>query len=148
TALHEPGTAVSPELEATLARLYGDLDAAADVLEPTTDAWVRFAQSVAIILREGFEMVLVVGALLAYVRRTQQTALVRPIHVGSALGVVASLVTAGLLMTLLRVTPGIGPILEGASMLLASAVLFWVSYWLISKSEADRWQRYIQGRVK
>lgn len=33
-------------------------------------------------------------------------------------------------------------------MLLASAVLFWVSYWLIAKSEADRWQRYIQGKVQ
>jgi FTR1 family protein len=148
TALREPGNDVSAELDATLARLYGDLDAAADVIEPTTDAWVRFAQSLAIILREGFEMVLVVGALLTYVRRTQQASLVRPIHVGSAVGVVASLVTAGLLMTLLRVTPGAGAILEGASMLLASVVLFWVSYWLISKSEADRWQRYIQGKVK
>ena len=29
-------------------------------------------------------------------------------------------------------------------MLLAAVVLFWVSYWLISKAEAERWQRYIQ----
>jgi high-affinity iron transporter len=27
-------------------------------------------------------------------------------------------------------------------------VLFFVSYWLISKSEAAKWQRYIQGKVK
>jgi high-affinity iron transporter len=33
-------------------------------------------------------------------------------------------------------------------MLLAAAVLFFVSYWLISKAEAERWQRYIQGKVK
>jgi high-affinity iron transporter len=33
-------------------------------------------------------------------------------------------------------------------MLLAAAVLFFVSYWLISKAEADKWQRYIQGKVK
>ncbi len=148
TALREPGTTISPELEALVARLHGDLDAAATVLEPTADAWVRFGQSLAIILREGFEMVLVIGALLTYVRRTGQTSLVRPIHVGSAIGIVASLLTAVALTTLLRMTPGAGPILEGASMLLASAVLFWVSYWLISKSEADRWQRYIQGKVK
>ena len=31
-------------------------------------------------------------------------------------------------------------------MLLAAVVLFWVSYWLISKAEAERWQRYIRGR--
>ena len=33
-------------------------------------------------------------------------------------------------------------------MLLAAVVLFWVSYWIISKAEAERWQRYIQGKVK
>ncbi len=148
TALREPGSMVSSELEALVARLHGDLDAAAIVLEPTADGWVRFAQSVAIILREGFEMVLVIGALLTYARRTGQSALVRPIHTGSAIGVVASLITAVLLSTLLRLTPGAGPILEGAALLLAAGVLFWVSYWLISKSEADRWQRYIQGKVK
>lgn len=148
TALREPGTTVSADLEAMVAELHRDLELAADVLEPTADAWVRFGQSLAIILREGFEMVLVVGALLTYVRRTGQATLVRPIHVGSTIGVVASVATAVLLTTLLRLTPGAGPILEGASMLLAAAVLFWVSYWLISKSEADRWQRYIQGKVK
>jgi high-affinity iron transporter len=33
-------------------------------------------------------------------------------------------------------------------MLLAAVVLFWVSYWIISKAEAERWQRYIQGKVQ
>jgi high-affinity iron transporter len=37
--------------------------------------------------------------------------------------------------------------LEGFTMLLAAAVLFFVSYWLVSKSEADKWQRYIRGKV-
>jgi high-affinity iron transporter len=27
-------------------------------------------------------------------------------------------------------------------------VLFWVSYWIISKAEAERWQRYIRGKVE
>jgi high-affinity iron transporter len=38
--------------------------------------------------------------------------------------------------------------LEGATMLLAAAVLFWVSYWIISKAEAERWQRYIRGKAE
>lgn len=33
-------------------------------------------------------------------------------------------------------------------MLVAAVVLFWVSYWLISKSESAKWHRYIQGRVQ
>src|SRR6185503_13409958 len=52
------------------------------------------------------------------------------------------------LVTVLRVTPWVGEALEGGAMLLAAVVLFWVSYWLISKAEADRWQRYIRGKVQ
>src|SRR5262249_35014108 len=43
---------------------------------------------------------------------------------------------------------GASDVLEGAAMLLAAAVLFWVSYWIVSKAEAERWQRYIQGKVQ
>src|SRR5262249_31927761 len=71
----------------------------------------------------------------------------RPIWMGAGLGVVASLGTAVLLATVLRLTTGAGELLEGIAMLLASGVLFFVSYWIISKAEADRWQRYIRGKV-
>ena len=64
------------------------------VLDASGGDWARFAQSAGIILREGFEIVLIVGALLAYVRRSGQTALVRPIWIGVGLGVVASIGTA------------------------------------------------------
>ena len=135
-----------------LERLGGEvslaLAAARAVLTSRTDRWALLGQSVTIIFREGFEIVLVVGALLAYVRRGGAPALVRAIYAGSAVGIVASLATAGLLVTVFRMTPGLGALLEGAAMLLASVVLFWVSYWIISKAEADRWQRYIQGKVK
>ena len=91
---------------------------------------------------------LVLGALLAYVRRSGQAAMVRSLYAGSALGVVASVATAIVLVTALRLTPWAGEALEGVAMLLAAVVLFWVSYWLISKAEADRWQRYIRGKVQ
>jgi high-affinity iron transporter len=136
------------ELRTLVATLHRDLDTAATALEPGAGAWVRFAESAGIILREGFEVVLVVGALLAYVRRSGQPAMVRSLYAGSALGVAASVATAIVLVTALRVTPWAGEALEGAAMLLAAIVLFWVSYWLISKSEADRWQRYIRGKVQ
>ena len=147
-ALREPGTAVSPALEAGVAELHRHLDAAAGVLDASGGRWARFAQSAGIILREGFEVVLIVGALLAYVRRSGQTALVRPIWIGAGLGVVASVGTAFALATVFTLNPGASDALEGAAMLLAAGVLFWVSYWLISKAEAERWQRYIQGKVQ
>jgi high-affinity iron transporter len=147
-ALREPGTTVAPTLEAEVAQLHRHLDAALGVLDASGGDWARFVQSAGIILREGFEVVLIVGALLTYVRRSGQTALVRPIWVGTGLGVAASLGTAFLLASVFQLDPGASDALEGAAMLLAAGVLFWVSYWLISKAEAERWQRYIQGKVQ
>jgi len=141
-------TTGASEVPALVAALHHELEAAAVALEPGGGAWVRFVQSAGIILREGFEVVLVVGALIAYVRRSAQPAMVRALYAGGALGVVASAATAVVLVTVLRVTPWAGEALEGGAMLLAAVVLFWVSYWLISKSEADRWQRYIRGKVQ
>jgi high-affinity iron transporter len=142
------GAASASEVAALVAVLHHDLEQAAAALEPGAGAWVRFAQSAGIILREGFEVVLVVGALLAYVRRSGQAAMVRALYLGSAAGVAASVVTAIALVTLLRLTPWAGEAVEGVAMLLAAVVLFWVSYWLVSKAEADRWQHYIRGRVQ
>jgi FTR1 family protein len=149
SALRQPGSAVSPALEAEVAQLHRDLDGALALLGGGPGGgWARFAQSAGIILREGFEVVLIVGALLTYVRRSGQAALVRPLWVGTGAGVLASVLTAVLLSSVFSLHPAASDLLEGAAMLLAALVLFWVSYWLISKAEAERWQRYIHGKVK
>jgi high-affinity iron transporter len=47
----------------------------------------------------------------------------------------------------LRAVPASREVIEGATMLIAVAVLFSVSYWLISKVEAAKWQQFIRGKV-
>jgi high-affinity iron transporter len=128
--------------------IHEDLTAVRAALAPQTNSYALFAESATIILREGLEIVLVVGALMAYVMKTSHARMRRPIYAGVGLGVVASLVTAFLLRELLHLHPAASDVLEGLTMLLAAAVLFWVSYWLISKAEAAKWQSYIQGRVQ
>ena len=59
----------------------------------------------------------------------------------------ASGVTAVILATVLRALPATREIIEGVTMLVAVAVLFSVSYWLISKVEAARWQQFIREKV-
>ncbi|MFN8543569.1 MAG: c-type cytochrome [Candidatus Binatia bacterium] len=140
--------ATPAEIDATAAALRHELAQLEPLLATTADAWARFAQSATIILREGFEVVLVIGALASYVRRSGESGMTRWVHGGALAGVVASLATAALLMTVLRMTPGLSELLEGATMLLAAGVLFGVSYWLVSKAEADTWQRYLQGKVQ
>ncbi|MBI2841242.1 MAG: FTR1 family protein [Acidobacteria bacterium] len=106
-----------------------------------------FAQALLIILREGFEAILLLAALVAYVGRAGRRAEIRVIYLAAAAAVAASLLTAIGLNRVLAVSPARQEVIEGLTMLLASAVLFYVSYWLISKSESRRWQAYIQGKV-
>jgi high-affinity iron transporter len=145
SAMQRPG---NPEVETLAAALARDLAATRPTSGETAGAYARFLQSATIILREGFEVVLIVGALLAYVRRSGSPAMARSIYVGTGLGGIASAGTAVLLSTALRLRPAAAEILEGLAMILAAVVLFWVSYWIISKAEAERWQRYIRGKVQ
>ena len=38
-------------------------------------------------------------------------------------------------------------LLEGWTMFLAVAVLFYVSNWMLSKADTERWENYIGGKV-
>ena len=113
---------------------------------PST-SWQAFFQSFLIILREGFEAILVVGAIVAFLIKTGHRERLRSIWVGIGLGLVASLITAVVLKTLLAAMPASREIVEATTMLIAVVVLFSVSYWLISKVEAAKWQKFIRERV-
>ena len=109
--------------------------------------WAAFIQSFLIILREGFEAILVVGAVVTFLIKTGHREHLRSIWLGTGLALLASAITAVVLQTALRAMPASREILEGATMLVAVAVLFSVSYWLISKVEAAKWQRFIRDKV-
>ncbi len=115
--------------------------------QPTAGGWSAFLQSFLIILREGFEAILVVGAVVAFLIKTGHQDRLRSIWVGTALALAASGVTAIVLATVLRALPASSEIIEGATLLVAVAVLFSVSYWLISKVEAAKWQQFIKEKV-
>jgi len=106
-----------------------------------------FIQAFIILLREGFEAMLVVTALLAYLRRSGHSDKNRVIYQGVGLALAASAVTAYLFATLLHAAGAAREAMEGFTMLIAAGVLFYVSYWLFSKREADRWQQYIRGKM-
>ncbi|MDQ6886470.1 MAG: cytochrome c/FTR1 family iron permease [Gemmatimonadota bacterium] len=109
--------------------------------------WATFIESLLIILREGFEAILVIGAVVAFLLKTGHRQRLRSIWVGVGLGVVASAVMAVILQTVLRAMPASREILEGITLLVAVVVLFSVSYWLISKVEAAKWQQFIREKV-
>ncbi|HSD11884.1 MAG TPA: c-type cytochrome, partial [Candidatus Binatia bacterium] len=145
TLMAKPGAVA--EARALVATIGSELDAARGALHPESSRYTLAVQSATIILREGFEVVLILGALLAYVVKAGHPSMRRSVWMGAVAGLLASVATAYAFVELLEVSGTTVETLEGATMLLAALVLFSVSYWLISKAEAEKWQRYIQGKV-
>jgi high-affinity iron transporter len=168
--LETPARAKKPGLVSTMEKHFADFkgavrrsdlaaakhsrDAIADGLPSVIDltqspatGWEAFFQSFLIILREGFEAILVIGAVVAFLIKMGHRERLHSIWVGLVLGVVASLATAIVLKTLLAAMPATREIVEAVTMLTAVVVLFSVSYWLISKVEAAKWQKFIREKV-
>lgn len=114
---------------------------------PPASGWGAFLQSFLIILREGLEAILVIGAVVAFLIKTGHRERLRSIWVGVWLALGASALTAVVMATVLRALPATREVIEGATMLIAVLVLFSVSYWLISRVEAARWQKFIREKV-
>jgi high-affinity iron transporter len=169
--LETPARAKKPGLVSSMERHFADFkgavrrndlasaknsrDAIADGLPSVIDLtqqapsgnWEAFFQSFLIIVREGFEAILVIGAVVALLIKTGHRERLRSIWIGIVLGLVASLATAVVMKTLLAAMPASREIVEAISMLAAVVVLFSVSYWLISKVEAAKWQKFIREKV-
>jgi high-affinity iron transporter len=115
--------------------------------EPAGSGWEAFWQSFLIILREGFEAILVVGAVVAFLLKTGHRERLRNIWWGVTYALLASAATAVVLKTMLSAMPASREIIEGLTLIVAVGVLFSVSYWLISKVEAAKWQQFIKDKV-
>ena len=168
--LETPARAKSPGLVASMERQFADfkgavksndlrtaerarnaieagLPSVVELTRRSTGALGAFFQSFLIILREGFEAILVIGAIVAFLMKTGNKDRLRQIWVGCGLGLAASAVTAIVLQTVLRAMPASREVIEGVTMLIAVGILFSVSYWLISKVEAAKWQQFIREKV-
>lgn len=147
TGLVKTGAPVET-LEDALAGMKRDFDKAAEMLGKGKDSpRALFFYSLMIILREGIEAILIITAIIAYLIKTGNSARVKVIYNGCISAVVLSIITALVVRWLFNVSAASQEAMEGGTMLLASVVLFSVSYWLISKAEAQRWVSYIKNRV-
>ena len=113
-----------------------------------TNVWVTFASCFAIILREGLEAILVVGAIIAYLVRSGNKDKLKHVYIGCVAAIGASFLCAWLLSLLKLANTANQEIIEGVTALTAVLVLFYVSNWMVSKAEADTWNKYIDDQVK
>jgi high-affinity iron transporter len=143
-------TGEPPEhVEASIASAEQALDRAAELLRSNPfSPWVTFLIAAGILLREGFEAVLVVIALLAVLRAAGARSAALWVHAGwvLALGVGAlAWIFSGWLM---RISGAQREIMEAFTSFLAVLVLLSMGFWLHSKTEIHRWRQFIDVRVK
>ena len=116
-------------------------------------AAATFIACFGILLREGFEAILIVGAIIAYLTKTTQKSeeerkkQLRPVYIGAVLGIILSFVSAWLLNLLKLANSASQEVIEGVTALIATAVLFYVGNWMVSKSESEAWDAYIKSKV-
>jgi len=107
-----------------------------------------FAASLLIFLREGIEAALLVAALLAGLRRLGRPDAVRYVHAGWLLALPAGVATWWMLDRAIALGSERRELMEALVGLVAAAVLFSVSFWMISKVEARHWMGYLQEQLK
>ena len=146
----------SEEISSRVAVLSADLGKDAAVLDgeapseggTAAGSATPFVQSFGILLREGFEAILILGAIIAYLRKSENVRGVRTVQIGAVAALAASVVMALALSSVFANMRGFGQeVLEGSTMLIAMVVLFWVSFWLAAKARAKKWHEYIQDAV-
>src|SRR5947209_2581986 len=136
------------ELDAIHARLLSGLERAERLVADRGSAANLFMESFVLLLREGFEAILIVAALMTFLAKAGAVERRRHVAQGAWAAVGASAVTAVLIEALFELTPGQREAFEGVTLLLATAVLFYVSYWLLTKIEVAKWNAFVKGRMQ
>ena len=116
---------------------------------PVDRDWLTFLTAFGLLVREGLEAILVIVAIVAYLIKTGNKDMLKSVYLGCFAAVVASALLAWALEALMGEASGVArELLEGWTMFLAVAVLFYVSNWMLSKADTIRWENYIQGMVQ
>jgi high-affinity iron transporter len=108
---------------------------------------VVFGQSFIIMLREGLEAVLLLAILFGYLESTKNGQYRKHILYGVGAAAAATLASVFLIDELFSVLPFGREVLEAVTALLAVAVLFYVSFWLIARLEQRRWLEFLKARI-
>jgi len=112
----------------------------------TQTAVAYFFYSLGILFREGMEAMLVVVALAAATRGAGRIGRSRDVYAGAVAAIVASVVLAWAVNHI--ITDDASDTLEGVFQLFAAATLFYVSSWMTSKGQSDRWMKFISHKLE
>jgi high-affinity iron transporter len=92
-------------------------------------------------------LILVLAAILAFLRNTGQQSAVRSVNVGWALALVAGAATWALAAYVIDVSGAQRELLEGCTALFASVMVLWLGVWMHDRRHAAAWQDYIKSSL-
>ncbi|MGI8931647.1 MAG: FTR1 family protein [Sphingomicrobium sp.] len=138
-----------PALRRRLAETGRLLDQAEAALAPEAESGLStFLGAFAILLREGLEALLVVIAMIAFLRKAEREEALPYVHGGWIAALAAGAVTWAVATYAIGISGASRELTEGFGSLLAAAILLSVGIWMHGKSRAEEWRRYIQEKMQ
>lgn len=136
------------QVERQVASVLERLDEARALMEGSnlSDASL-FVASLVILLREGLEALLVVIALTTILIQSRRSDALKYVHFGWIAAFAAGFATWVAAQKLIDISGASREVMEGVAAATAAAVLFYVGYWMHSKTHAQEWQKYIRDTV-
>ena len=136
------------ELQQLRARIDSLLARAEGALAPEAASEIStFLGAFTILLREGIEALLVVIAMIAFVKKSQRSEVLPYVHGGWIAALLAGVATWVVATYFVSISGASREMTEGIGALLAAVILVSVGIWMHGKSQAEEWRRYIQEKM-
>ncbi|HVI55987.1 MAG TPA: cytochrome c/FTR1 family iron permease [Luteibacter sp.] len=124
------------------------LDDAEAALSPHAGSKLStFIGAATILLREGLEALLIVVAMIAFLRKAERMEVMPYVHAGWTGALAAGFLTWVAATWLIGISGASRELTEGFGSVFAAVVLLSVGIWMHGKSQAGQWQRYIKERM-
>jgi len=108
---------------------------------------IAFTSSFAIIFREGLESVLILGAIMTYLEASRNNQLKKYIYYGVIAAFAATAITWIIASYIIEISGANRELIEAIAALSATAVLFYVSFWVLNKIEHKKWMEFVKAKV-
>nr|WP_235361665.1 FTR1 family protein [Campylobacter sp. RM16704] len=107
-----------------------------------------FIWALGIILREGLEALIIIVAIVSYLVQSGNKNRLNIVYSALWSGVFLSFVTAFFISWIFKEHAGQSrELLEGITMLVAVALLFYVGFWLLSNAQNKKWANYVKTQA-
>jgi high-affinity iron transporter len=108
---------------------------------------IAFSSSFAVIFREGLESVLILGAILTYLEASRNTRFKPYVYYGVIIAIGATAVTWFVASYVITISGANRELIEAIAALSATAVLFYVSFWILNKIENKKWMEFVKAKI-